>query len=80
MARRPRHGLDELMIVNPGTPGAIRAVTLRGVARAVDAPEAIEADGHSRERSATPIARRRRRLFLGSDGTLYEVIESDRRP
>ena len=74
MARR-RQGLDELMIVNPGSPGAIRAVTLRGIARAVDAPEAIEADGHSRERSATPSARRRRRVFLGSDGALYEVIE-----
>lgn len=64
------------MIVNPGSPGAIRAVTLRGIARAVGPPDA---DGHSREQSATPTARRRRRLFLGSDGALYEVIESDRR-
>jgi len=63
------------MIVNPGSPGAIRAVTLRGIAHAVDAPEAVEADGHSREKSATPSARRRRRVFLGSDGALYEVIE-----
>jgi hypothetical protein len=63
------------MIVNPGSPGAIHAVTLRGIARAVDAPVAIEADGHGRERSATPSARRRRRVFLGSDGALYEVIE-----
>ena len=63
------------MIVNPGSPGAIRAVTLRGIARAVDAPEATEAEGHSRERRATPGARRRRRVFLGSDGSLYEIIE-----
>ena len=75
MARRPRAGWDELMIVNPGPPGAIRAVTLRGIARAIGAPEAIEADAHSRERSAPPRARRRRRVFLGSDGALYEVIE-----
>ena len=67
------------MIVNPGSPGAIRAVTLRGIARAVGPPEADEGDRHSREQSATPTARRRRRLFLGSDGALYEVIESDRR-
>lgn len=74
MARRPRPGLDELMIVNPGSPGAIRAVTLRGIARAVDPPEALATDRHGPGPNA-PRPRRRRRVFLGSDGALYEVIE-----
>jgi hypothetical protein len=63
-ARRPP--LDELMIVNPGTPANSRALVLRRAPHAKLAPE------QPRRADQEPPERR---FFLGSDGTLYEVIE-----
>jgi hypothetical protein len=72
MARRPRPALDELMIVNPGSPGAIRAVRLhRRVIRTDETWAPCRSDGHDRVTTTRP----RSRFFLGFDGTLYEVID-----
>jgi hypothetical protein len=66
-ARRPP--LDELMIVNPGTPMTIRALSLRTARPHVEPeqPERRSVSGHGHPGQG--------RFFLGSDGTLYEVIE-----
>ena len=63
------------MIVNPGTPMTSRALRLRRAGNAKPTPHvALE------ERERRSLSRHRQkghegRFFLGSDGTLYEVIE-----
>jgi hypothetical protein len=82
MRRRRSLGLDELMIVNPGRPGARvaflaahgRLVPVRGLG--APARLFLAADGSlyrlhglgSNECAEPP------RYFLGEDGTLYEVL------
>jgi len=78
MARRQRTGLDELMIVNPGSPASTRAVVLRRPPSADQPPQAtadVQPAGHQRGKGAKARSRARGRFFLGADGALYEVIE-----
>lgn len=55
-------GFDELMIVNPGTPGDVRAVSFRRARL-----ESVEPAHAPRTRAS--------RFLMGADGALYEVIE-----
>jgi hypothetical protein len=56
------------MIVNPGTPMRSRALVLRRAQKtAANRAPHQRVDGEPEEPE--------RRFFLGSDGTLYEVIE-----
>ena len=63
-----RHGLDELMIVNPGSPASTEALTLRG-SGAVCRVRKVEADAGSRSAE---------RLFLGADGIVYRIDHAPR--
>ena len=78
MRRRQRPGLDELMIVNPGTPDALQTVRLRR-SRPVEPIPAASGDIQSERPGCGSCGRAapraRSRFFLGADGALYEVIE-----
>ena len=75
-----RAGLDELMIVNPGSPAAIEAVRLGAdgrLRRVPGVPPArgpffLDADGIVYQAEGAR-ADGRGRYFLGADGTLYET-------
>jgi hypothetical protein len=67
------------MIVNPGTPMTNRALKLRRARNAGPTPEArphVALEERERRRlSGHRQKGHEGRFFLGSDGTLYEVIE-----
>lgn len=78
MAAGQRTGLDELMIVNPGSPGTARTVILRRRPTADQVSRAssdIQWESQGYERVGGDRRRARGRFFLGADGALYEVIE-----
>jgi hypothetical protein len=74
MASRRQAGLDELMIVNPGSPGSSRTVILRRT-RTADRPTRSAADVQQDRGIGCSCGATSGRFFLGEDGALYELIE-----
>ena len=77
MAPARRRPMDELMIVNPGSPGALDALAAPSRRPGARQGSREHTAGRQEDRDPAGLSGRRPpgRFFLGSDGTLYEVID-----